>query len=242
MQEAKELANDPCTDYSAAPLETTKNSGNLHGESEQVRFLAQFPSPRHHSSNPNPIIAIIGLQGFFPLKGQAAVGVGSIEYPSTERKRLAALSREWYCPHCKQTTLELLPNPVIEPSNSDSATSGSLASPPTTTNAESPSDQPPPIVVLETNPDPSPSSDESPNIVHEVGLIPSSGSTGSAAAGPTTPSFITHASRASPVEDVTAPAPATTVRRSSQKSPLILDTAICVLLVLVFALVCRRIL
>lgn len=35
--------------------------------------------------------AIIGLQGFFPLKGQAAVGVGSIEYPAAERKRLAAL-------------------------------------------------------------------------------------------------------------------------------------------------------
>jgi hypothetical protein len=35
--------------------------------------------------------AIIGLQGFFPLKGQAAAGIGSIEYPATERKRLAAL-------------------------------------------------------------------------------------------------------------------------------------------------------
>lgn len=35
--------------------------------------------------------AIIGLQGFFPLKGQAAAGVGSIEYPVSERKRLAAL-------------------------------------------------------------------------------------------------------------------------------------------------------
>lgn len=35
--------------------------------------------------------AIIGLQGFLPLKGSAAVGVGAIEYPTTERKRLAAL-------------------------------------------------------------------------------------------------------------------------------------------------------
>jgi ubiquitin-conjugating enzyme E2 J1 len=35
--------------------------------------------------------AILGLQGFFPLKGQAAVGVGSIEYPASERKRLATL-------------------------------------------------------------------------------------------------------------------------------------------------------
>jgi ubiquitin-conjugating enzyme E2 J1 len=36
-------------------------------------------------------IAIIGLQGFFPLKGTAAVGVGALEYPAAERKRLAAL-------------------------------------------------------------------------------------------------------------------------------------------------------
>jgi ubiquitin-conjugating enzyme E2 J1 len=35
--------------------------------------------------------AIIGLQGFFPLKGKAAVGIGSIEHPVAERKRLAAL-------------------------------------------------------------------------------------------------------------------------------------------------------
>ncbi len=35
--------------------------------------------------------AIIGLQGFFPLKGQAAVGIGAIEAPSSERKRLVAL-------------------------------------------------------------------------------------------------------------------------------------------------------
>jgi ubiquitin-conjugating enzyme E2 J1 len=38
-----------------------------------------------------PSTAIIGLQGFFPLKGQAAAGVGSIEYPVSERHRLATL-------------------------------------------------------------------------------------------------------------------------------------------------------
>jgi hypothetical protein len=36
-------------------------------------------------------VAILGLQGFFPLKGQAANGVGSVEYPVAERKRLALL-------------------------------------------------------------------------------------------------------------------------------------------------------
>ncbi|KAF4603880.1 hypothetical protein EYR40_001053 [Pleurotus pulmonarius] len=287
MQEAKELANDPCTDYSAAPLEddifewhcTLRGPSGTEFEGGLYHFRILLPAeypfrpPSIMMLTPNGRFelntkicisftsyheelwqpawgvrtAIIGLQGFFPLKGQAAVGVGSIEYPSTERKRLAALSREWYCPHCKQTSLELLPDPISEPPTSDSATSGSSASPPTATTAESPSDRPPPTVVLETNPGPSPSSDETPNIVHEVGLIPSGGPTGSAgAAGPTAPSFITHAPRASPAEDATSsaatPATTTTVRRSSQKSSLILDTAICVLLVLVFALVCRRIL
>ncbi|KAG8718788.1 hypothetical protein FRC09_012124 [Ceratobasidium sp. 395] len=58
--------------------------------------------------------AIIGLQGFFPHKGEAAVGVGALEYPISERKRLAALSRDWYCPDCQQTNLECLPDPPTE--------------------------------------------------------------------------------------------------------------------------------
>lgn len=35
--------------------------------------------------------AIVGLRSFFPLKGQAAQGVGAIEAPISERKRLANL-------------------------------------------------------------------------------------------------------------------------------------------------------
>ncbi|KAG8985902.1 hypothetical protein FRB94_004924 [Tulasnella sp. JGI-2019a] len=66
--------------------------------------------------------AIIGLQGFFPLKGENAVGVGAVEYPIAERKRLAALSRCWTCPDCGQSNLELLPDP---PAN---ATSSSIPS------------------------------------------------------------------------------------------------------------------
>ncbi|KAF8744654.1 UBC-like protein, partial [Rhizoctonia solani] len=64
--------------------------------------------------------AIIGLQGFFPHKGEAAVGVGALEYPIPERKRLAALSRDWYCPDCEQTCLQMLPDP---PASSDSGPS-----------------------------------------------------------------------------------------------------------------------
>jgi len=67
--------------------------------------------------------AIIGLQGFFPLKGTAAVGVGSLEAPASERRRLAKLSREWVCPHCNLSNVESLPD-APTPSESSSATSG----------------------------------------------------------------------------------------------------------------------
>lgn len=54
-----------------------------------------LPIPEYNIDLERFVPAIIGLQGFFPLKGQAAVGVGSIEYPATERKRLAALYVPW---------------------------------------------------------------------------------------------------------------------------------------------------
>lgn len=64
-----------------------KSSGNLHGAYVQVRVVL-VRGLLHHS---HLCAAIIGLQGFFPLKGTAAVGVGALEYPAVERKRLAAL-------------------------------------------------------------------------------------------------------------------------------------------------------
>ncbi|KAJ4488218.1 UBC-like protein [Lentinula aciculospora] len=155
MQEARELANDPSSDYTAAPSEDdifewhctirgpvgTEFEGGLY----HLRILlpAEYPfrppslmvlTPNgrfelntkicisftnYHEELWQPAwgvrTAILGIQGFFPLKGQAAVGVGSVEYPSAERKRLAALSREWICPHCQQSNVELLPDPDASP-------------------------------------------------------------------------------------------------------------------------------
>ncbi|KAK0240330.1 ubiquitin-conjugating enzyme/RWD-like protein [Armillaria nabsnona] len=131
MQEARELSNDPSTDYAAGPLEDdifewhctlrgpagTEFEGGLY----HVRILlpAEYPfrppslmilTPNgrfelntkicisftnYHEELWQPAwgvrTAILGLQGFFPLKGQAAAGVGSVEYPASERRRLAAL-------------------------------------------------------------------------------------------------------------------------------------------------------
>ncbi|KAH7107407.1 UBC-like protein [Auriculariales sp. MPI-PUGE-AT-0066] len=152
LQEARELANDPSTDYVAAPLEddifewhcTLRGSPGteFEGGLYHVRILlpAEYPfrppsimllTPNgrfelntkicisftnYHEEQWQPAwgvrTAIIGLQGFFPLKGEAAVGVAAIEYPASERRRLAQLSRDWTCPHCKQSNLDLLPDPV----------------------------------------------------------------------------------------------------------------------------------
>lgn len=158
MQEARELANDPCTDYSAAPLEedifewhcTMRGSPGTEFEGGLYHFRILLPAEypfrppsimmltpngrfelntkicisftNYHEELWQPAwgvrTAIIGLQGFFPLKGQAAVGVGSIEYPAAERKRLAQLSRDWICPHCQRPNVELLPDSAPEPASS----------------------------------------------------------------------------------------------------------------------------
>lgn len=155
MQEARELAADPSTDYDAAPLEDnifewhctlrgppgTDFAGGLYHA--RVMLPAEYPfrppsimllTPNgrfelntkicisftnYHEELWQPAwgvrTAIIGLQGFFPLKGQAAAGVGALEVPAAERRRLATMSREWVCPHCNRTNLEILPDPPAEP-------------------------------------------------------------------------------------------------------------------------------
>jgi len=63
--------------------------------------------------------AIIGLQGFFPQSGEAAMGVGALRMPVPERRRLATLSREWTCPHCQQRNIDILAD-LAEPKTESS--------------------------------------------------------------------------------------------------------------------------
>jgi len=177
--------------------------------------------------------AILGLQGFFPLKGSAANGVGSVEYPVSERKRLALVSREWVCPKCQQTNLESLPDPPQH------ATSG-LNEFTTLRGPSRAQDQfEPPVLqssptLLSTTPQRSCSGSETntPDLDPTAPLTPVTGLAPSITEEQESPipSRI-EANRDSP--------PA--IRRRSYRPPLLLDTAICVLVVLVVTLLLRRV-
>jgi ubiquitin-conjugating enzyme E2 J1 len=243
MQEARELANDPCTDYHAAPLEddifewhcTLRGPAGTEFEGGLYHFRIVLPAEypfrppslmmltpngrfelntkicisftNYHEEEWQPAwgvrTAIIGLQGFFPLKGQAATGVGSVEYPLSERKRLAQLSREWVCPQCNQCNLKHLPDPQEEPLEHANVTSPSSAPPADTAEVE---------VIVQDNP---------------AALVVS-----------------TPVRQSDRIEEerIHMHGTAQFTRLSSHRPPLILDTAICVLLVLVLALLCRRVL
>ncbi|ESK92990.1 ubiquitin-conjugating enzyme e2 [Moniliophthora roreri MCA 2997] len=285
MQEARELANDPSSDYSAAPLEDdifewhctirgpqgTEFEGGLY----HVRILlpAEYPfrppslmvlTPNgrfelntkicisftnYHEELWQPAwgvrTAILGLQGFFPLRGQAAVGVGSIEFPAAERKRLATLSRAWCCPTCQQTNLELLPDPVTsdntksssQPADSGPAPTGTESSPlpqsdvsaarQTTRDAERNAIDP------DVSPSPVSPQQPAPPRTEEVGAQPD-------IQGPQ-PSPTSRPTNLAPSASPRARPVAYQAATPTSRPPLMLDTAIGVILVLVFALICRRI-
>ncbi|KAJ7109168.1 ubiquitin-conjugating enzyme/RWD-like protein [Mycena epipterygia] len=246
MQEARELANDPSPEYSAAPLEddifewhcTLRGPAGTEFEGGLYHFRILLPAeypfrpPSLMMLTPNGRFetdtkicisftsyheelwqpawgvrtAIIGLQGFFPLKGKAAVGIGSIEHPIAERKRLAALSRTWICPHCRESNLDLLPDPV------DATSLG------TTSEMEqaAPPEPSAPVSALTSIPDAALATQHAPNSV-------------------ASPAFI----------DRVAERPAAQISRPNskrQRPPILLDTAICVILVLVCGIVFRRVL
>ncbi|PCH38338.1 UBC-like protein [Wolfiporia cocos MD-104 SS10] len=302
MQEARELANDPCTDYSAAPLEDdifewhctlrgppgTEFEGGLYHF--RILLPAEYPfrPPSIMMLTPNGRFelntklcisftnctyslisgraaklvhedheelwqpawgvrtAIIGLQGFFPLKGTAAVGVGALEFPVAERKRLAALSREWVCPTCSRSNLECLPDPPASSSASSSSSLASMSPAETGTTTPASADI---HITSSDRPCPEPASQQAPSAhVPLVAPIPTRPSP--------PPPILTCRIATPPIQDTKPPPPSrapSAPRGQTQppteaftaacprRPPVLLDTAICVLLVLMFALVAKRI-
>ncbi|KAI0797786.1 ubiquitin-conjugating enzyme/RWD-like protein [Abortiporus biennis] len=304
MQEARELANDPCTDYTAAPLEddifewhcTIRGTPDTEFEGGLYHFRILLPSEypfrppsimmltpngrfelntkicisftNYHEELWQPAwgvrTAILGLQGFFPLKGTAAVGVGALEYPATERKRLATLSREWTCPRCNKSNLECLPDP--EPSSAENSAeehNGNVTDASQSTEtplAESVSNKSQPESKEASNiatpipaPNtPSPSTPVSIEVstppVRVFAPTPNRPIVPVSIVSSRTPSTPESRSTSTPTSSEQtrlrgSPAPhSVLIPRSPPRPPIVLDTVICILLVLVFALVCRRIL
>ncbi|KAI9457746.1 UBC-like protein [Lactarius psammicola] len=295
MQEARELANDPSTEYSAAPLEDdifewhctlrgpsgTDFEGGLYHF--RIRLPAEYPfrppsimllTPNgrfelntkicisftnYHEELWQPAwgvrTAIIGLQGFFPLKGQAAMGIGALEAPSSERKRLAALSRDWVCPRCNQSNIQSLPDP---PQPNDSVSASASASPSTTTTTEEktsaeadasgvPTPAPAEAVDVTVTPVVRSPEVESPTPIPMRTATQSDDAgreTEVAANGVTSSSSPASAYRGGHQVGPAAPSlhhQTRTHATTTVRPPMLLDTAICVLLVLVFALLCRRV-
>jgi len=290
MQEARELANDPSTEYSAAPLEDdifewhctlrgpagTDFEGGLYHF--RIRLPAEYPfrppsimllTPNgrfelntkicisftnYHEELWQPAwgvrTAIIGLQGFFPLKGQAAVGVGALEVPTSERKRLAVLSRDWVCQRCNRSNLECLPDPA---QLNDASTLGSVSEAKTSSEAEvvptpaeaevvppQPQESKASVPEREANPGgvngaPRSESDDttSDDKTTTASVVASSQSRASSAPTPSQNISDVHVARQA--------VPASFRPSYTARPPMLLDTAICVLLVLVFALLCRRV-
>lgn len=120
-------------------------------------------------------------------------------------------SKEWVCPHCQQPNLELLPDPSPESEASTSAKN--LESPEVSNNV--PERAQPLNVAIDQPPALESSPTASPRGVND-----------------TKERTVVPTLRTSVVLEPS--------RRSSHKPPLLLDTAICVLLVLVFGIICRR--
>ncbi|TRM61733.1 ubiquitin-conjugating enzyme/RWD-like protein [Schizophyllum amplum] len=279
MQEARELANDPSTDYCAAPLEddifewhcTMRGPPDTEFEGGIYHFKITLPSEypfrppsivmltpngrfelntkicisftNYHEELWQPAwgvrTAIIGLQGFFPLKGTSAQGLGAVEYPPSERKRLAKLSREWTCPQCQQRNVDLLPDAspdIVVPSTDGTP---SLHSHPESaqTGADSANVTSSPIA---------PAADP-PIAIHSVAVPLAPGSAQSASGLPDPAMQVAMLNRATvestPVAQAVPVADAVRQRRAAQRSrrpPLLLDTLICVLLAMVVGLIYRR--
>jgi ubiquitin-conjugating enzyme E2 J1 len=146
-------------------------------------------------------------------------------------------SRDWVCPHCKQTNAEMLPDPVADRDSHPPLLAGlaSQNAPGAVTKVSTALRQPP-------EPSSAPAPVAEPDVtVHTVHpslpptRTPSTMSLDSLATREETTHL--HAVHLASVPKVPV---ASNVR--THRPPLLLDTAICMLLVLTFALICKKVL
>ncbi|KAJ3530800.1 hypothetical protein NMY22_g8420 [Coprinellus aureogranulatus] len=250
MQEARELANDPCTDYHAAPLEddifewhcTLRGSPGTEFEGGLYHFRILLPSEypfrppsimmltpsgrfelntkicisftSYHEELWQPAwgvrTAIVGLQGFFPLKGQVAAGRHYREIGCAPPARYR--TRKYY------PTPPPLPTPLPAASSAEQSRSETDSAPT-------------PVPTSESNV----SEREEPSQVQSAGKAePEKQDTDSEEVDrPTTvPSSIPNI-RPETSSDAPSTSNVAAQRRSREHPPLLLDTAILVLLAII---------
>ncbi|KAL9934559.1 hypothetical protein V8E36_006334 [Tilletia maclaganii] len=148
LSEARELAADPSTEYTAQPLESNifewhfTLRGPQDTEFEQGLYHGRIILPPEYPFRPPNLMvltpngrwelnkkiclsftgyheemwqpawgvrtALLGMQSLMAARAKAAIGIGALDYPEDERKRLAAKSKDWSCPTCAATCAELL--------------------------------------------------------------------------------------------------------------------------------------
>lgn len=156
-------------------------------------------------------------------------------------------SRDWVCPRCNRSNLECLPDPA-QPN--DASTLGSVSEAKTPSEAEVVSTTPAEAVVVPPQPSESEASVSEPEANPGGADVASQSESDTTSVDKTTTTSViasSHSSASSTptpsqtISDVHDTRPASFRPSHTARPPMLLDTAICVLLVLVFALLCRRV-
>lgn len=165
--------------------------------------------------------------------------------PSYELPR----SRDWVCPRCNRSNLECLPDP--DPAQPNDAGTLSVSEAKTSSEAEVVSTPPDSEVVPPQPPKSEPSvSEPEANTAGTDGTSQSESDDTTSVDKTTLTSVVasSHSSESSaPTQNISnvhgarQPVPVSFRPSHTARPPMLLDTAICVLLALVFALLCRRV-
>ena len=137
-------------------------------------------------------------------------------------------SRGWTCPHCQQSNIGLLPDPtenLPEVATEGNLPRSSLGALLTTSSDEDAGSETPTASAATTS---------------TITMTSSSGDQFRAADQEATRTNVEYLARPSEQDAATRDAQLSSLRRHGHKPPVLLDAAICILLVLLFAIICRR--
>ena len=139
-------------------------------------------------------------------------------------------SRGWTCPHCQQSNIGLLPDPPQTTENLPEVTSeGNL---PQSSFAA--------LITTSSGEDVGSETSTASATTSTLTITSSSSDQSRAADKEPTRTNVEYMTRPSEQDGATRGAQLSSLRRHGHKPPVLLDAAICILLVLLFAIICRR--